>query len=133
MNICKAIGAEIYVTVGNDEKVKFVMEEYGIPRDRIFHSRNDSFLNDVLASTNDRGVDMVLNSLAGDLLQASWRCVAKFGKMLEIGKRDMLEHGRLAMDMFQGNRSFFGIELSAMPPQDILAYDLSRVQIPFRV
>ncbi|KID85710.1 Beta-ketoacyl synthase, partial [Metarhizium majus ARSEF 297] len=83
--MCKAIGAEIYVTAGTEEK------------------RNDSFLDDVMAKTRGRGVDLVLNSLAGDLLQASWRCVAKSGKMLEIGKRDILEHARLAMDMFQGN------------------------------
>lgn len=75
-----------------------------------------------MKSTNGRGVDLVLNSLAGDLLQASWKCVAKSGKMLEIGKRDMLEHGRLAMDMFENNRTFHGIDLSTMGEEDLVKY-----------
>lgn len=73
-----------------------------------------------MRSTNGRGVDLVLNSLAGDLLHASWQCVAKSGKMMEIGKRDMMEYGRIALDMFQGNRAFFGIDLSTMPKDDVL-------------
>lgn len=61
--------------------------------------------------TGGVGVDLVLNSLAGNLLHASWRCVAKFGKMVELGKRDFLAHGSLEMDLFYGNRSFFGVDL----------------------
>lgn len=90
------------------------MEEHDIPRERIFHSRNASFLDDVMQATEHRGVDMVLNSLSGDLLHASWQCVAKRGKMLEIGKRDMLERGYVGLDLFQHNRSFYGIDLDAL-------------------
>ena len=59
-------------------------------------------------------MDLVLNSLSGELLHASWECVSKYGKMMEIGKRDILEHGRVALDAFNGNRSFHGIDLSAI-------------------
>ncbi|KAM3476998.1 hypothetical protein MY8738_006692 [Beauveria namnaoensis] len=120
INISKAIGATIYVTAGTEEKVEFLMAEHGIPGQHIFDSRNDSFFNHVMDRTGGRGVDLVLNSLAGELLQASWRCVAKSGQMLDIGKRDMLEHGRLAMDMFQGNRAYRGIDLSAMDEDGII-------------
>lgn len=95
------------------------MEKHQIPRKHIFDSRSDRFLDGVMGITDGRGVDLVLNSLAGDLLQASWCCVAKRGKMLEIGKRDILEHGRLAMDMFQGNRTYCGIDLSAMDEEQV--------------
>jgi hypothetical protein len=64
-----------------------------------------------MQETQGNGVDIVLNSLAGELLHASWQCVAEFGKMIEIGKRDFLEHGSLAMDLFGGNRAFFGVDL----------------------
>ncbi|KAH0598385.1 Polyketide synthase [Metarhizium humberi] len=115
----RAIGAEVYVTAGTEEKVQFLMEKHQIPRNHIFDSRSDRFLDGVMGITDGRGVDLVLNSLAGDLLQASWCCVAKQGKMLEIGKRDILEHGRLAMDMFQGNRTYCGIDLSAMDEEQV--------------
>lgn len=87
------------------------MNTVDIPRNRIFHSRDSSFVEDVLRETNGRGVDIVLDSMSGDLLRASWRVVAKLGKMIEIGKRDFLEHGKLDMEMFQYNRSFHGVDL----------------------
>ena len=34
--------------------------------------------------------------------------------MVEIGKRDFIGHGRLAMDLFEANRSFFGVDLAQM-------------------
>jgi len=66
------------------------MRTFDIPRNHIFNSRNSSFLPDVMRETNGTGVDVVLNSLSGDLLHASWKCVAEFGKMVEIGKRDFI-------------------------------------------
>ncbi len=88
------------------------MKTFGIARNRIFNSRNSSFLPEVKRETNGRGVDIVLNSLSGELLHTSWQCVADFGKMLEIGKRDFIGHGMLSMNIFEANRAFFGIDLA---------------------
>ena len=87
------------------------MRNYGICRNRIFDSRSDSFLSGLMRETKGRGVDLVLNSLAGKLLHASWDCVAKFGKMIELGKRDFMTHGTLSMSQFGGNRAFYGVDL----------------------
>ncbi|KAJ5887882.1 type I iterative PKS [Penicillium taxi] len=111
IQVCRMIGAEIYVTVGTNEKVRYLTNVIKIPACRIFDSRSTSFLQGVLRETNGRGVDLVLNSLAGELLHASWRCVAKFGKMVEIGKRDFLGHGKLDMRAFLEHRSFCGVDL----------------------
>jgi NADPH:quinone reductase-like Zn-dependent oxidoreductase len=100
--------------VGNEEKVQYLMDNYGLPRERIFHSRNVSFLTDVMQATGGRGVDIVLNSLSGELLHASWQCVAKFGKMMEIGKRDFIGRGQLMLDPFEANRTFYGIDLAGL-------------------
>lgn len=70
-----------------------------------------------MLATNNIGVDLVLNSLSGELLHASWKCVAPFGKMLEIGKRDFIGHAQLAMDTFEANRSFLGIDLAQLIEQ----------------
>ena len=67
-----------------------------------------------MRETNGRGVDIVLNSLSGELLHTSWRCVAEYGKMLEIGKRDFIGRGMLSMDLFEANRAFFGIDLARL-------------------
>ncbi|KAI4094752.1 MAG: hypothetical protein LQ344_001997 [Seirophora lacunosa] len=112
IQICKMQGAQIFATVGNDEKRQYLVQTFGIPHDRIFNSRNESFLTDVKRATNGRGVDIVLNSLSGELLHASWKCVAEYGKMLEIGKRDFAGRALLGMELFEANRAFFGIDLS---------------------
>ncbi|KAK2756138.1 Type I Iterative PKS [Arachnomyces sp. PD_36] len=111
IRVCQIIGAEIYVTVGTDEKVQYLMETFGLPENRIFNSRDTSFHPALMRETNGRGVDVVLNSLSGKLLHASWECVAPFGRMIELGKRDFLTHGKLSMSPFISNRAFFGVDL----------------------
>jgi NAD(P)-dependent dehydrogenase (short-subunit alcohol dehydrogenase family) len=105
------VGAEIYATVGSEEKVEYLMTTFGIPRNHIFHSRDTSFVDDVFTQTNGKGVDLALNSLSGELLHATWSCVAEFGTMVEIGKRDLLGSGKLAMDVFLANRSYCCVDL----------------------
>ncbi|UKZ55581.1 Type I Iterative PKS [Trichoderma virens] len=114
LNICKMIGAVIYATVGNAEKVQYLIDNFGIPREHIFNSRDASFYGELMAVTKGQGADLVLNSLSGELLHMSWKCVAPFGKMLEIGKRDFIGRGQLGMEIFESNRSFHGIDMSQM-------------------
>ncbi|KIM98727.1 hypothetical protein OIDMADRAFT_57071 [Oidiodendron maius Zn] len=109
IHLCRMVGAEVYTTAGNEDKRRFLQETFKIQREKIFHSRNTSFLPDITRATNNRGVDVVLNSLAGGLLHAGWQCEAEFGKSVERGKRDFRDHGRLDMDIFGGNRSFFNL------------------------
>ncbi|KAI8287374.1 Highly reducing polyketide synthase [Colletotrichum sp. SAR11_57] len=111
MQICKMAGAEIFCTVGSEEKAKYLMSTFGMPRDHIFQSRDASFLPDILDATGGRGVDIVLNSLSGELLHASWSCIAEFGRMIEIGKRDFIGNGKLALNPFEMNRSYHGVDL----------------------
>ncbi|KAI2627830.1 hypothetical protein GGR54DRAFT_636951 [Hypoxylon sp. NC1633] len=112
IQICRMIGAGIFCTVGSENKVQHLMSEYGIPKDRIFNSRDLSFQRDIMHATGGRGVDVVLNSLSGELLHGSWRCVAPHGCMIEIGKRDLIGHGALALEPFEQNRSYFGVEFA---------------------
>ncbi|KAF1979110.1 putative polyketide synthase [Bimuria novae-zelandiae CBS 107.79] len=114
IQVCRMLGAEIYATVGSEEKVQYLIDTFSIPRAHIFDSRSASFLPNLMRETHDRGVDLVLNSLSGELLHASWKCVAPFGKMLEIGKRDFIGHARLNMDIFALNRTFAGIDLAQL-------------------
>lgn len=111
IRICQAIGAKIYATVGSEEKADYLVQRCGLPRGDIFHSRNDSFVDGIMQATAGKGVDLVLNSLAGKLLHASWQCVASFGKMIELGKVDFSTNGSLSMTPFAKNRAFIGVDL----------------------
>ncbi|PSN47450.1 hypothetical protein C0J52_01938 [Blattella germanica] len=61
--------------------------------------------------TNGRGVDLVLNSLAEEKLQASLRCLAVGGRFLEIGKADLSKNNPIPMEIILKGVSFHGIGL----------------------
>ncbi|KAK5991432.1 Highly reducing polyketide synthase FUM1 [Cladobotryum mycophilum] len=109
--ICKYLKAEVFATVGSEEKVEYLVTKFNIPRNRIFNSRNDSFVDSIMHETNGQGVDIVLNSLSGKLLHASWACVSEFGCMVELGKRDLIDSGSLAMKPFLKNRTYTCVDV----------------------
>lgn len=106
--------AELYVTVGSEEKIKYLMDNYNIPRNRIFNSRDKSFVDGVMRETEGRGMDFILNSLSGELLHATWSCVAEFGTLLEIGKRDLIGDGKLDMKPFLANRNYCCVDIDGL-------------------
>ncbi|KLJ07412.1 hypothetical protein EMPG_17105 [Blastomyces silverae] len=114
IQIAQYFGAEIFATVGTAEKKKFLMDFYGLPEDHILYSRDASFSLGIKRLTKDVGVDLVLNSLSGELLEASWECIAPFGRFLEIGKKDIWSHGKLPMFPFAKNVTFSAIDLASM-------------------
>ncbi|KAL4863599.1 hypothetical protein BDV12DRAFT_206352 [Aspergillus spectabilis] len=128
IRVCEYVGATIYATVGSEEKVQYLMDRFGIPRHRIFNSRSADFLPEVKRETNGRGVDVVLNSLTGPLLHASWDCLASFGRMIELGKRDFLSNGQLSMGPFIKNRSYIGFDLTQVGKEAYHTYETMHTQ-----
>lgn len=112
IQLAQMAGADIFVTVGSHEKRSFLMERYNIPEDRILYSRDNSFGPAIRRATNNEGVDVVLNSLAGDLLRESWDCLAPFGRFIEIGKADITKNSRLEMLKFEHNVTFASVDLT---------------------
>ncbi|KAL7625005.1 hypothetical protein AAE478_004219 [Parahypoxylon ruwenzoriense] len=112
--IAQHLGARIFATVGTPEKRELIMDRYHIPEDHIFSSRDASFAQRILAATNGRGVDVVLNSLSGPLLQASFDVLAPFGHFVEIGKRDLERNSYLEMRPFSRHASFSSVDMIAM-------------------
>ncbi|EFN86293.1 Fatty acid synthase, partial [Harpegnathos saltator] len=79
-------GCEVFTTVGTLEKRQFIRETFpSILDDHIGNSRDTSFEQMIFQQTHGQGVDIVLNFLAEEKLQASFRCLAKSGRFLEIG------------------------------------------------
>ena len=111
-------GCQVFCTVGSEEKKDFLIQEfaeYYLTRDRILSSRSTEFEADILRLTDGRGVDVVLNSLSGDKLQASLNCLTDSGRFLEIGKVDFLANSILKINSSMGNnKSFHGIILDSL-------------------
>lgn len=91
---------------------------YGVPHDHIFSSRDLTFKDGVRRMTADRGVDMVINSLAGDALRATWELVAPFGAFAEIGLSDIESRSRISMGTLARGVRLEALELNYMRKTD---------------
>ncbi|KAK8061157.1 hypothetical protein PG997_015378 [Apiospora hydei] len=118
ISIAQRIGATVYTTASTPAKKQFLTQELGIEPSHIFNSRDDSFFTGLLDATGGRGVDVVINSLTGDLLHAGWRCLANFGRFVEVGKRDLQDAGKLDMDVFLRNATFTAFDLTELACSD---------------
>ncbi|HET7695304.1 MAG TPA: SDR family NAD(P)-dependent oxidoreductase [Vicinamibacterales bacterium] len=83
VQLAQRAGAEIFATAGSDEKRQY-LASLGIRH--IMSSRTLDFASEILARTNGEGIDIVLNSLAGDFIPESLRTLRAGGRFLEIGK-----------------------------------------------
>ena len=106
IQIAKYHELEIFTTVGSAEKKTLIRDVYGIPEDHIFNSRDLSFVKGVLRMTDGRGVDCILNSLSGEALQQTFRCIAPFGTFVEIGLKDIQNNSNLEMRPFMQDATF---------------------------
>ncbi|GAB1200503.1 hypothetical protein APSETT444_009876 [Aspergillus pseudonomiae] len=112
IQLAQYVGAEIYVTVGSDAKRRFLHDTYKIPYERMFSSRCSKFAAGIMKATDGKGIDVIVNSITGDLLDATWRVCAAGGTLVELGKRDMVERNTLSMEPFDRGCSFRAVDLS---------------------
>lgn len=111
-------GATVYATAGDAARRQMLRR---LGASEVFDSRNDAFFDEVLAATQGEGVDVVLNSLAGTLMERSLGLLRPFGRFLEIGKRDFQENTTIGLRPLRHNVSYFAIdvdELAARRPQE---------------
>lgn len=84
VRLAQRAGAEVFATAGSSVK-RDLLRRMGVAH--VFDSRTPAFGTAILELTGGRGVDIVLNSLAGDLIEASFAALSTGGCFVEIGKR----------------------------------------------
>src|SRR4030095_1983924 len=90
VQIAQWLGAEIIATVGNAEKREYLRS---LGNERIANSRNPDFDLEVKELTDGQGVDVVLNSLAGEAIPKGLSLLRALGRFIELGKRDLYSSG----------------------------------------
>ena len=74
-------------------------------------SRSLAFADEVLALTEGEGVDLVLNSLAGDAIDKGLSILRPYGRFIEIGKTDIYKNRKIGMRPLRKNISMFVVDL----------------------
>lgn len=113
VQLAKRAGAEIYATAGSERKREF-LHKLGIRQ--VFDSRSATFLNDVRKATGGAGVDVVLNSLSGELIQAGLETLAPNGCFLEVGKRDIWTAEEVRK--FRSDLRYYAFDLGEVAEED---------------
>ena len=83
IRVAQRAGAKIFATAGSEDK-RALLRSLGV--EHVMNSRSAGFADEIRQITNGHGVDLVLNSLAGDTIPASLACLSRGGRFLEIGK-----------------------------------------------
>ena len=121
IQLARAAGLTVFATAGTERK-RHIVREPGVRA--VFDSRSPSFADALLAETGGRGVDLVLNSLAGDFIPASIRTLAEGGRLLELGKSDVWTQGRV--DAFEGARA--GVTVHAIDLSPLLVNEPAKIR-----
>ena len=111
IQVATAAGAEVYATAGSEEKRAY-LKDLGLAH--VMDSRSLEFVEALREQTAGTGVDLVLNSLAGEFISAGLKVLRPFGRFLEIGKRDIYEDTPIGLLPFRNNLSFHAIDLGPM-------------------
>ena len=94
VQLCRHFGAEVYGTASAPKWP--VLERMGLDGRHIASSRELGFETQFLSATAGRGVDVVLNALTGEFVDASLRLLPRGGRFLEMGIADLRDQGELA-------------------------------------
>ena len=112
IQIAKARGAVVIATAGSAAKRAFLRL---VGADHVCDSRELRFVAAVRAATGGAGVDIVLNSLSGEAMEASLELLKPFGRFVELGKRDFYENRRFRARPLRRNVSYFAVDIDQLP------------------
>jgi len=111
LQVALAAGARVAMTAGTPAKRAFLR---AAGAELVLDSRDPGFA-DALRGAWPEGVDVVLNSLAGEAMERSLGLVKPFGRFVELGKRDFVENRRAPLRPLRRNATYFAVDVDELP------------------
>ncbi|OPF76623.1 hypothetical protein VT50_0223700, partial [Streptomyces antioxidans] len=149
VRLARHLGVEVYATASEPKWP--VVRGMGVPDGRVASSRTLEFADRFLTATDGRGVDVVLNCLAGEFIDASLTLLPRGGRFIEMGKADVRDAGELAarwpgvgyraFDLAEAGAERLGamlaqlaglFEAGVLAPLPVTAWDTRRAREAFR-
>ncbi|MFD0373608.1 type I polyketide synthase, partial [Streptomyces sp. NPDC127114] len=107
VQLARHLGAEVYGTAGPGKWD--ALRAMGLDEAHLASSRTLEFETAFGAATEGRGMDVVLNSLAGEFVDASLRLLPHGGRFVEMGKTDLRDPDVVAADHAGVDYRFFDL------------------------
>lgn len=111
IQLAQRAGAEVFATAGTPQK-RALLQALGVKH--VMDSRSLAFAEEVMKQTNGKGVDIVLNSLAGEAIPKSISVLSPYGRFIEIGKIDIYQNSKLGLRPFRNNLSYFAVDMDRL-------------------
>ena len=149
VQLARYLGARVYGTASPGKHR--VLAGLGVPPDHIASSRDLGFGDRFLAVTGGAGVDVVLDCLAGEFVDAGLGLLPRGGRFIEMGKTDIRDPGQVAaawpgvwyraFDLLEAGPERIGQMLAVLAglfaggvlvPLPVRAWDVRRARAAFR-
>ena len=111
LQVALHLGAEVLATAGSPRK-RALLNARGVAC--VMDSRSYAFVDEVRAHTGGEGVDVVLNSLAGEAIEHSLSVLAPDGRFVELGKRDIYADRALSLSAFKRSLTYSAVDLAGL-------------------
>ena len=111
IQFAQSVGAEIFASAGTVEKRDF-LRRLGVQH--VVNSRTLRFSDEITEITGGEGIDIVLNSVAGEAIARGLSVLRPHGRFIELGKRDFYANSKLGLQVFRNNIQFFGVDVDRL-------------------
>lgn len=81
IQLAKAAGARVCTTISSEEKARFVKQ---LGADYVINYRNENFIDAVMRWTGGEGVDIAMDNVGGDVIQATFPAVKHYGDLVTL-------------------------------------------------
>ena len=115
IQLAREANATVFVTAGNADKLAFCRQ---LGADLAINYKEEDFLEQVMAATEDKGVDLILDPVGGDYLDRNVRALGRYGRLINIGLLGGT-HGEMNVGLLLRNRiKIIGSTLRSRPPAE---------------
>jgi len=144
VQMARALGAEIFATAGTEEKVNLV-RAHGA--DIVVNYNTMDFADEILRATNSYGVDVVMDSVGGEVFKKSWGILAQMGRYVLFGVSGVTSAGAInrlrAASVFSfmrpifppslmsANKAIFGFNLGTLTGKELYFRDAVLEMVQF--
>ena len=112
IQLARARGHEVYTTVGSDERVQAVQ---ALGATLGINYKSQDYVEEVKRATDGRGVDVILDMVAGDYIERNVKCLADDGRIVIIAVLGGIKAGFDAGQVLRRRLTITGSTLRARP------------------
>lgn len=117
VQMAQNLGADIYATAGSEEKLQY-LKKLGIKH--CINYRKEDFKTRIFEMTNNKGVDVVINTLSGKAIQDGIECLAQNGRYVEIAMTGLKLAKNIDISSMDDNQEFISVDLRKLLKSDVV-------------